>query len=171
VEWLAFDLHPEYPPEGIPRAELLARYGDEMGERMTAMFAAAGLVYAPNPDVVPNSRLALELAEAAREAGVHPAYHQRTMTAYWEEGRDIGDADELLAIAEEVGLDDELTERALVQRAWGPVVDASTSAAHRAGINAVPAFVFDRRLLVLGAQPHEVLAAAVDEAAALPPDE
>ncbi len=169
MEWLAFDLHPEYPPEGIPRAELIARYGDEMPDRLTAMFAASGLTYAPNPDVVPNSRLALELGEAAREAGVHPAYHARTMTAYWEEGRDIGDADELLAIAEEVELDDELTERALVQRAWATVVDASTSAAHRAGINAVPAFVFDRRLLVLGAQPHEVLAAAVEEAAELPP--
>ena len=28
VEWLAFDLHPEYPPEGIPRADLVARYGE-----------------------------------------------------------------------------------------------------------------------------------------------
>src|SRR5690606_18867610 len=101
---------------------------------------SAGLTYAPHPEVVPNSRLALELGEAAREAGVHRAYHLRTMTAYWEEGRDIGDADELLAIAEESGVPMELAERALVARAWSEVVDASTAAAQRAGINAVPAF-------------------------------
>ena len=33
VEWLPFDLHPEYPAQGIPRADLLARYG----ERFTQM--------------------------------------------------------------------------------------------------------------------------------------
>ena len=27
VVWLPFDLHPEYPPEGIPLAELHRRYG------------------------------------------------------------------------------------------------------------------------------------------------
>jgi predicted DsbA family dithiol-disulfide isomerase len=171
VEWLAFDLHPEYPPEGIPRADLIAKYGPAMTDRMQAMFEASGLTYAPNPDVVPNSRLALELGEAARDARLHSKYHQRTMDAYWEEGRDISQPDELRSIASQVGLDRESVERALVDRAWSPVVDAATAAAHRAGINAVPAFVFDRRLLVLGAQPHEVLAAAVEEAAGLEPDE
>ncbi len=41
--------------------------------------------------------------------------------------------------------------------------------AHQAGINAVPAFVVDRRVLVLGAQPHEALEAAIEQAAAPPP--
>ena len=27
IEWLPYDLHPEYPPEGIPREELVRRYG------------------------------------------------------------------------------------------------------------------------------------------------
>ena len=29
LEWLPFDLHPEYPPEGIPREQLVARYGPD----------------------------------------------------------------------------------------------------------------------------------------------
>ena len=49
VTWLPFDLHPEYPPEGLPRAELIARYGPAMTERMRAFFAARGLDYNPNP--------------------------------------------------------------------------------------------------------------------------
>ena len=36
------------------------------------------------------------------------------------------------------------------------VVEASTRQAHSIGINAIPAFVLDRRLIVLGAQPLAV---------------
>jgi hydroxymethylglutaryl-CoA lyase/(R)-citramalyl-CoA lyase len=45
VVWLPFDLHPEYPPEGIPLAELHRRYGLGVGERdpLRERFAAAGL--------------------------------------------------------------------------------------------------------------------------------
>ena len=39
--------------------------------------------------------------------------------------------------------------------------------AHQSGINAVPAFVVDRRVLVLGAQPHEALEAAIEQAATI----
>jgi predicted DsbA family dithiol-disulfide isomerase len=38
---------------------------------------------------------------------------------------------------------------------------ASTQDANRLGINAIPAFVLDRRLLVLGAQPEEAFEQAV----------
>ncbi len=131
------------------------------------MFEDAGLVYRPNPDVVPNSRLALELAEAAREQGVHAAYHQAAMNAYWEQSRDIGDPDELRAIAAEVGIEPARVEAALVDRAYREAVDASTAMAHQSGINAVPAFVVDRRVLVLGAQPHEALEAAIEQAATI----
>ena len=61
VEWLPFDLHPEYPPEGIPREELRRRYPEDVHERTRQMVEAAGLTYNPPPDVVPNSRQALEL--------------------------------------------------------------------------------------------------------------
>jgi predicted DsbA family dithiol-disulfide isomerase len=167
VTWLAFDLHPEYPPEGIPRQQLLDRYGADRIDSVSALFEAAGLVYRPNPDVVPNSRLALELAEAAREQGVHAAFHRATMNAYWEQSRDIGDPAELRAIAADVGLEPERVEAALVERAYARAVDSSTAMAHQAGINAVPAFVADRRVLVLGAQPHEALEAAIQQAAEL----
>ena len=89
------------------------------------------------------------------------------MNAYWEQSRDIGDPEELRAIAAEVGLEPERVEAALVGRAYTEAVDTATAMAHQAGINAVPAFVVDRRVLVLGAQPHEALEAAIEQAAAL----
>ena len=36
--WLPFDLHPEYPPEGIPREQLHARYGSSFHDSLRARF-------------------------------------------------------------------------------------------------------------------------------------
>jgi predicted DsbA family dithiol-disulfide isomerase len=153
---MPFDLHPEYPPAGIPRGQLLARYGDEMTERITRFFADRGLEYNPNPDVVPNSSNALRLTELARDLGRHAELHDRLMDAYWAEAKDIGDHDVLRAEAAAVGLPTDDVEDVLAGDRYRDRIDASTREAVSMGANAVPAFVLDRRLLVLGAQPDEV---------------
>jgi predicted DsbA family dithiol-disulfide isomerase len=168
VVWLPFDLHPEYPPEGIPLADLHRRYGIGVGERdpLRERFAAAGLEY-NRPEVVPNTRLALRLSELAREHGLHQPFHDRLMDAYWSEATNIGDPDELRRLAAEVGLDAEDVERVIADPdAYLDLVEDSTRQAFSAGINAVPAFVLDRRLIVLGAQPLEVFRGAFAQLAA-----
>ncbi len=160
VTWLAFDLHPEYPPEGVSRSELQARRGGGMQDQMRARFEQQGLTYNP-PDVVPNTRLAQQLTELARERGLGAEMHDRLMDAYWSEGSNIGDADGLRGLAAEVGIDDP-------KAAWDdPVylerVLASTAQAHTIGVTGVPAFVLDRRLLVLGAQPRELFEQAFEQ--------
>jgi predicted DsbA family dithiol-disulfide isomerase len=125
-----------------------------MEQRVSEMFTRAGHTYAPNPDVVPNSKLALRVTELARDRGLHDPVHERLMDAYWAEGRNIGDPDELRALAAESGLDD--IEPALADDAFVDRIAASTSEAQSIGINGIPAFLLDGRLLVLGAQPEEV---------------
>ena len=156
VNWLPFDLHPEYPPEGIPRQQLLARYGGAMTEQITRFFAERGLQYNPNPDVVPNSMNALRLTELARDLGMHAQLHDRLMDAYWAEAKNIGDLDVLREEAGAVGLPANEVEDVLAGNRYRDRVAASTREAYGLGANAVPAFVLDRRLLVLGAQPDEV---------------
>jgi predicted DsbA family dithiol-disulfide isomerase len=78
------------------------------------------------------------------------------MDAYWSEATNIGDTEELRRIALEVGLDADDVARVLDDpSAYADFVDASTRQAHSIGVNAVPAFLLDRRLIVLGAQPIE----------------
>jgi predicted DsbA family dithiol-disulfide isomerase len=156
VLWLPFDLHPEYPPEGLPREELLARYGEAGIARTAAMFEARGLEYRPHPHVVPSTKAALRLGELARDHDLHPAFHDRLMDAYWAESRDIGDHDELRALAAEVGLLADEVAEVLAGDRYGDVVEALTRQAVSIRVTGVPAFVLDRRLLVLGAQPEEV---------------
>jgi predicted DsbA family dithiol-disulfide isomerase len=166
VVWLPFDLHPEYPPEGIPREQLLARYGEGATDRMRSFFAERGLEYNPNPEVVPNSLRALRLTELARKLGLHTAAHDRVMDAYWADARDIGDPEVLLELASEIGLPAEDVDDVLAGERFHDVVRSSTDQAVSIGANAVPAFVLDGRLLVLGAQPEAVFEQAVEQLAA-----
>lgn len=155
VDWLPFDLHPEYPPEGIPREELHRRYPEDAHERTRRMVEESGLAYNPPPELVPNSRKALEVTELARDRGLHEPVHTRLMHAYWQEAQNIGDEGVLLQLLSEAGLDREEAAAALADRRYARRVDESTHAANRYGINGIPAFLLDGRLLLLGAQPHE----------------
>jgi predicted DsbA family dithiol-disulfide isomerase len=163
VQWLPFDLHPEYPPEGIPRAELNARYPADTHAHVRAMIEAAGFTYDPPPDVVPNSQKALHVTELARDRGLHEAVHSRLMRAYWSEGADIGDEETLVGLMGEAGLDREEARSAMADGRYAERVQASTHEANRHGIHAIPAFVLGDRLLVLGAQPEELFERAVEQ--------
>ena len=168
IEWLPFDLHPEYPTEGIPLADLHRRYGIGTGadDPLNDRFAEAGLTY-NRPDVVPNTRLALRMSELARDAGLHDAFHDRLMDAYWSEATDIGDPDQLRRLAAEVGLDADGVERVIADGSlYLGDVQQSTRQAQSVGINAIPAFVLDRRLIVLGAHPIETFRSAFAQLAA-----
>jgi predicted DsbA family dithiol-disulfide isomerase len=160
---LPFDLHPEYPPEGIARAQLHARYGDEFHERLKQWFERDGLAYNPPPDVVPNTMGALRVTELARDRGLHESVHDRLMKAYWEEARNIGDPGELKALAAEGGLDAAEVDEVLEGDAYRDRVLSSTAQAQSIGITGVPGFLLDRRLLVLGAQPRETFRRAFDQ--------
>jgi predicted DsbA family dithiol-disulfide isomerase len=166
VTWLPFYLHPEYPPEGIPRAQLVARYGDRHHDHVRQMFGAAGLTYNPPPDAVPNTMNALRLTELARDRGLHRSVHDRLMQAYWEEAQDIGDAEGLRRLAAEAGLEEADVEEVLSGDGYRDRVLASTAEAQSLGITGIPAFVLDDRFLVLGAQPREAFEQAFDRLSA-----
>jgi predicted DsbA family dithiol-disulfide isomerase len=154
VTWLPFDLHPEYPPEGLPRADLLARYGDRFQGLLRERFAEEGLEYAPNEDVVPRTLDALRLTELARDLGVHEQVHDRLMDAYWRDGADLGDHDQLRRLVPDLPRDE--VDRVLTTDAYRGRVHAATAQAQSIGIDGIPAFLLDGRLIVPGAQPREV---------------
>ena len=86
-------------------------------------------------------------------------------TRYWSEGADLGDDGVLLDLVAGEGVDRDEAEAAIADgRYWDRII-ASTQEANRLGINAIPAFVLDGRLLVLGAQPEESFEQAVAQLA------
>lgn len=146
--------------------QLTARYGEDGRQHVRRMFEAAGLAYNPHAEVVPKSLRALCVTELARERGVHKQVHDRLMAAYWEEGRNIGDPEELLVLATEAGLDRAEVEDLLAGDVYLDRVRSSTAEAQSIGVTGVPAFVLDGRVLILGAQPREVFESAFERLAA-----
>ena len=113
---------------------------------------------------------ALRVTELARERGLHPQVHDRLMDAYWAEGRNIGDPGELQSLAVEAGLDAGEVDDVIAGDAYRERVQVLTAQAVSIGITGVPGFLLDRRLLVVGAQPHEVFERAFQQLSETRPD-
>jgi predicted DsbA family dithiol-disulfide isomerase len=118
------------------------------------MFERSGQAFTP-AERISNTRDALRLSELARDRGLHGPFHDRLMDAFWAEGRDLSDHDVLRGLAAGVGLDAAEVEDVLASDAHLERVLASTREAQSIGINGIPAFLLDGRLLVLGAHPPE----------------
>jgi predicted DsbA family dithiol-disulfide isomerase len=126
------------------------------------MFKQAGLPYAENLQKVPNSRRSLMLAELARERGAFNAVHQRLFDSYWARGRDIGDERVLIEEGTGAGLDEGEIVDALRDERYLQRIEEQTRAAIELGAGGVPAWVIDQRVLVPGAQPHQVFAQVLE---------
>ena len=120
-------------------------------------------------DVIINSRRALGAAEFAREHGRFDEMHHALFKAHWEGGGKLEDIDDLVRIGGEVGLDRTELRASIVEDRYAGVIDENRQLATSVGINAIPAHVFARRYLVMGAQPYEVLKEVVDKLRQEPP--
>ena len=72
----------------------------------------------------------------------------------WEQELDVADPAVISAIAVGIGLDPEAVAEAIESRSFRAHVLQCTEEAHAAGITGVPAFIFEERYLLMGAQPH-----------------
>ncbi len=133
-----------------------------LADRRRAMFEQAGLPHAEPLEKVPNSRGALMLAELARERGAFDELHPQLFDAYWARARDIGDERVLAEEGAGVGLDEGEIVDALRDGRYVERIEAQTRAAIEFGAVGVPAWLIDQRLLVPGAQPHDVFARVLE---------
>jgi predicted DsbA family dithiol-disulfide isomerase len=112
---------------------------------------------------VPNTRRShILIAHAARQ-GLASEVKERIMQAYFEEGCNIGDVDELVRLAVEAGLGEREARAAVVLREGQDGVVASERHAAVLGITGVPAFIFDRQYSVSGAQEIETFVQVIDQ--------
>ncbi len=138
-----------------------------MRSHMQSIAASVGLKIKTR-DVIINSRRALGAAEFAREQGRFDAMHHALFQAHWEGTGKLEDVDDLVRIGEGVGLDGAALREAIESSRFDDVIDENRRMASSAGIDAIPAHVFGRRFLVLGAQPYDVLKQVVERIAAMP---
>jgi predicted DsbA family dithiol-disulfide isomerase len=140
----------------MPREQLEHRYGEEFHAVVRRLISDAGLPEPNLPPRIPNTMRALALTAYVGAQGRAEPLHDRLFRDYWAEGRDLLEDRVLLDAAEAVGLDRGGAAAALEEPRWREEVSASTARALGLGIGGVPAWVIDRRVLVPGAQPHEL---------------
>lgn len=171
VVWHPFDLHPEIPDEGTTAERLFGPRFDEdvrarYQERLKGLADEVDLPFDP-PERIPRTRFALEASDwVRRERPEHfDSLHRSLFGAYWGEGRDIGDPEVVLDLAERAGLERDEVRRGTEEPGAAAAVDVSTREAVEIGVTGTPAWLIDGRLLVPGAQPRETFDRVIERMA------
>lgn len=151
--WVAFQLRPWTPAEGIPFATLFP--GVDIKERYVSLNKAGepyGLKFGDRT-FLSNSKPALEASEYARDQGKFELFHEHVFRAYFTDLLDIGDTAVLLRLSQEVGLDPRELNDALEEERYRSRIEESMKDAARVGVTAVPTFLIQGVQKIVGAQP------------------
>ena len=174
IRWRAYRLDPTIPPEGVDRKQYMqAKFGNNpnrqaMQDALKQAGDGEGVAFAfdkiaRSPNTIDSHRL----IRWAASAGVQNEVVERLFEAYFEEGRDIGNADVLVEIASDAGMDSATVADLLEQGADREIIENEDAMAHRLGITGVPTFIFQNKYLVSGAVDPEALLEIIDKVTAL----
>ena len=167
----SFELDPSIP-KGVatPILDVLAvKYGLSQAQAQEAEARVAALAAADDLDftidrVMGNTFDAHRLVHLGREQGLQERLLQRLFHAYFGEGRPVSDADVLVSLAADAGLDPASARQALADGSYGDAVRADEYQARTLGITGVPFCVVDMKYAVSGARPAETYTAALQRA-------
>lgn len=149
LRWTVFPLHPDTPKDGMELSELFAgREADieAMQSRLSQVAAIKGLPLTIRTRTY-NSRLAQELGKWAESLGMGDLFHQAVYRAYFVDGINIALIEELVRIAESVGLSVDEARSVLLKRSFAAAVDSDWQRSRELQITSVPTHLCDGKKL------------------------
>jgi predicted DsbA family dithiol-disulfide isomerase len=172
ITYRSFELDPGAPRErpGSHDEHLARKYGmtveraHELNEQMTQTAAAEGLEFRLDRIRAGNTFDAHRLLHLALARGKQPELKERLLRATFTDGERIADAETLVRLAAEVGLDADEAREVLASDRYADAVRADEQQAAAYGITAVPFFVVDGKYGVSGAQPADLLLQVLERA-------
>jgi predicted DsbA family dithiol-disulfide isomerase len=160
VDWSPFYLRPDTPPEGTKLPPDAQKHMQGRSDWFFSRAKAAGMTMV-FPDFLPNTRLAHEATEFAREKGRLEEFHSRVFRLYYAEGRDISSWEVLREAATDAGLDGDEMQNAVESGKYRDLVAGKIAEAQELGIEGVPTYILNDRYAIVGAQPYELFEQAV----------
>lgn len=164
VSWHPFQLNPDLPETGMPRAQYIAdKFGGpdrarEIYTRVANAGARAGIEF--NFDGIvrqPNTIDPHRLVHLAGEQGRQDEMVEALFRGYFLDQADLTNADTLADIAAGAGLDRGQVKGYLATDQDKPLIHNGDHRARTIGVQGVPFFIFNQKYAVSGAQPPEVL--------------
>lgn len=158
---MPFELHPDVPPEGLDRDDSGHVYSTHVREHITRLAAEAG-IRLNMPDFLPNTRLALEVTEYAKEKGQVDKIIRPLFEAYYADNKNIGDPAVVADVCEQAGLDRKGVMAVMADRRYSHQLDHEIADAESMGIEMTPSARVCKKLL-RGTKPYEIFEEAVNE--------
>lgn len=163
IEWKSFQLDPgTVSSPGVSVIEYMAgrkgislEQSVEMHRQVTQMANEWGLDFHFERALVANTLDAHRLLHFAAVQGKQAEVKERLLSAYFIEGKNIGDRNILVSLAEETGLNPQDVRKSLEDNSFSGEVKADILEARKLGIRGVPFFMFNKKYGVSGAQAPE----------------
>ena len=170
LTWHAFELNPSMPPEGQDIAEHMAqKYGataeQSKANRERMRQAGQDLDFEFNSHDqmrMVNTFDAHRLLHWAGETGKQTALKLALFKAHFSDGRNVSDHEVLVEIASSVGLDEKRSRDLLGTGLYAEEVRATEAEWQERFITGVPAFIFNKKFMVPGAQEADVFANIIE---------
>jgi len=170
LAWHAFELNPSMPPEGQDINDHMAqKYGatpaQSKANRERLRNAGSELdfefSYHENMRMV-NTFDAHRLLHWAGETGKQTALKLALFKAHFTDGKDVSDHETLITIAASVGLDEKRARDLLSSDLYAAEVRATEAEWQERFITGVPAFIFNKKFMVPGAQETDVFSNIIE---------
>jgi predicted DsbA family dithiol-disulfide isomerase len=155
AEWLTWNIHPEVGPEGKQITEVVTNLDmDARRERLNGLGASVGVAPA-DQTFVPDTRLALQGMEFARERSAADKWADAVFAASFVEKKNIGDKTVLLEIAARVGLPANELDECLISGKYAPILFANDERFMKIPVEWVPTIFYQNRKVLEGAFTYE----------------
>jgi len=168
--WRAYQLYPGIPENGMSRGEFMrVRYGtsDQSAGRGQLESQASGVgidMRFERIERMPNTFSGHRLLHRARVWGVQHELAETLFSAYFEEGKDLGDDEVLLEAAASHGMDRQEVEAFLEGDEGSDAVQAEIERASNIGVTGVPCFILAGAFALPGAQDPQVIGQFIERA-------
>jgi predicted DsbA family dithiol-disulfide isomerase len=172
IEWKSFQLDPTIPKsvEKVIVHQYLAdakgisfEESKKMHDNVVQSAKNVGLTYNYDNAIIANSFDAHRMIQFAKTKGLGDQLEEALFKAYFTDGKNIGDFNDLLEIGVSIGIEKLALKAVLESGQFTNEVKNDISEAQQIGVRGVPFFVFDRKYAISGAQPISVFTETIEK--------